>query len=175
MSLDSLHDLYVEELRDLHSAERQITKALPRMAKAAQSAELRKAFENHLRETEGHIERLDRIFSELGERGTGKKCKGMEGLVEEGKEMMQEEGEAPVMDAALIAAAQRVEHYEIAAYGCVRNYADLLGYSDASRLLQQTLDEEEAADEKLTKIAEGSVNAAAMAVIQGEEEDEDEE
>lgn len=176
MSLDTLHDLFVEELRDIHSAERQLTKALPRMAKAAQSPKLRQAFESHLKETERQIERLDRIFSELEERATGKKCVGMEGLVAEGKEMMQEDGEPAVIDAALIAAAQRVEHYEIAAYGCVRNYADLLGYTAAARLLQQSLDEEEAADAKLSALAEGGVNAAAMAMARGEDaaEDDDE-
>ena len=171
MSLDSLHDLFVEELRDIHSAERQLTKALPRMAKAAQSPQLRQAFERHLKETEGQIERLDRIFKALGERATGKRCKGMEGLIEEGKEMMEEEGDPSVIDAGLISAAQRVEHYEIAAYGCVRNYADMLGMKDASRLLQQNLDEEEAADEKLTALAEGGVNSAAMAAAGSEDEE----
>ncbi|HLS48303.1 MAG TPA: ferritin-like domain-containing protein [Gemmatimonadales bacterium] len=164
MSLDSLHDLYVTELKDLHSAERQLLKALPRMAKAAESPDLRTAFETHLKETEKHVERLDRIFRELDKKGTGKKCVGMEGLVEEGKEMMQEEGEAAVLDAALIAAAQRVEHYEIAAYGTTRNFAELLGYSEAARLLQQTLDEEEATDRKLTELAEAGINSAAVAV-----------
>jgi ferritin-like metal-binding protein YciE len=173
MSMDSLHDLFVNELNDIHRAERQITKALPRLAKAAQSPELRKAFERHLAETEGQIERLDRIFAELGEKGTGKKCKGMEGLIEEGKEILEEDGDPAVIDAALISAAQRVEHYEIAAYGCVRNYADLLGYKEAASLLQQTLDEEEATDEKLTKLAEGGLNEAAMAGTGADEEDEE--
>jgi len=173
MSLDSLHDLFVEELRDIHSAERQLTKALPRMAKAAQSPQLRQAFERHLKETEGQIERLDRIFKELGARATGKRCKGMEGLVEEGKEMMEEEGDPSVIDAALISAAQRVEHYEIAAYGCVRNYAQMLGLKEAARLLQQNLDEEEATDEKLTALAEGGVNQSAMAAAGAEEEEEE--
>ena len=172
MSLDSLHDLFVEELRDIHSAERQLTKALPRMAKAAQSPQLRQAFERHLKETEGQIERLDRIFKELDARATGKRCKGMEGLLEEGKEMMEEEGDASVIDAGLISAAQRVEHYEIAAYGCVRNYADMLGYKNAARLLQQNLDEEEAADKKLTELAEGGVNSAAMAAAGSQDEEE---
>jgi len=172
MSLDSLHDLFVEELRDIHSAERQLTKALPRMAKAAQSPQLRQAFERHLTETEGQIERLDRIFRELGTRGTGKRCIGMEGLIEEGKEMMQEEGDPAVIDAALIASAQKVEHYEIASYGCVRNYAEMLGYKEAARLLQQNLQEEEATDEKLSKLAEGGVNEAAMAGAGAEEEEE---
>ncbi|HEX6088943.1 MAG TPA: ferritin-like domain-containing protein [Gemmatimonadales bacterium] len=170
MSLDSLHDLYVDELKDIHSAERQLLRALPRMAKAADSPELRSAFESHLKETEKQVERLDKIFAELEKKATGKKCKGMEGLIEEGKEMMEEEADPAVMDAALIAAAQRVEHYEIAAYGCVRNYAELLGYTSAARLLQQSLDEEEAADKKLTQLAEGGINEAAVAVGVGEEE-----
>ena len=170
MSLDSLHDLYVDELKDIHSAERQLLRALPRMAKAAESPELRSAFESHLKETEKQVERLDKIFAELEKKATGKKCKGMEGLIEEGKEMMEEEADPAVMDAALIAAAQRVEHYEIAAYGCVRNYAELLGYAAAARLLQQSLDEEEAADKKLSQLAEGGINEAAVAVGVGEEE-----
>ena len=170
MSLDSLHDLYVDELKDIHSAERQLLRALPRMAKAAESPELRSAFESHLKETEKQVERLDKIFAELEKKATGKKCKGMEGLIEEGKEMMEEEADPAVMDAALIAAAQRVEHYEIAAYGCVRNYAELLGYASAARLLQQSLDEEEAADKKLSQLAEGGINEAAVAVGVGEEE-----
>ena len=170
MSLDSLHDLYVDELKDIHSAERQLLRALPRMAKAADSPELRSAFESHLKETEKQVERLDKIFAELEKKATGKKCKGMEGLIEEGKEMMEEEADPAVMDAALIAAAQRVEHYEIAAYGCVRNYAELLGYTSSARLLQQSLDEEEAADKKLTQLAEGGINEAAVAVGVGEEE-----
>jgi ferritin-like metal-binding protein YciE len=170
MSLDSLHDLYVDELKDIHSAERQLLRALPRMAKAAESPELRSAFESHLKETEKQVERLDKIFAELEKKATGKKCKGMEGLIEEGKEMMEEEAEPAVMDAALIAAAQRVEHYEIAAYGCVRNYAELLGYTSAARLLQQSLDEEEAADKKLSQLAESGINEAAVAVGVGEEE-----
>ncbi|HEU5051015.1 MAG TPA: ferritin-like domain-containing protein [Gemmatimonadales bacterium] len=169
MSLDSLHDLYVDELKDLHSAERQLLRALPRMAKAAESPELRTAFEKHLKETEKQLERLDRIFSDLGKKGTGKKCVGMEGLVEEGKEMMEEEADPAVMDAALIAAAQRVEHYEIAGYGCVRNYAELLGYSEAARLLQASLEEEEAADRKLSELAESGINNAAMAVAGAED------
>ena len=175
MSMDSLQDLFVEELRDLHSAERQLIKALPRMAKAAQSPGLRQALERHLTQTQGQLERLDQIFAELGEKGTGKKCVGMEGLIEEGKEILEQDGDPAVIDAALITAAQKVEHYEIAAYGCVRNYADLLGYSAAAKLLQQTLDEEEAADEKLTQLAESGVNQAAMAGSSSEEEEEEEE
>ena len=175
MSMDSLHELFVEELRDLHSAERQIIKALPRIAKAAQSPGLRQALERHLTQTQGQLERLDRIFAELGEKGTGKKCVGMEGLIEEGKEILEQDGDPAVIDAALITAAQKMEHYEIAAYGCVRNYADLLGYAAAAKLLQQTLDEEEAADEKLTQLAESGVNQAAMAGSTSEEEEDEEE
>jgi ferritin-like metal-binding protein YciE len=168
MSLDSLDKLFLEELKDVYNAEKQIVRALPRMAKAAESQELRQAFTQHLKETQGHVERLERIFKELDQPARGKKCKGMEGLLEEGKEIMEQEGEGAVIDAALIAAAQRVEHYEMAAYGCLRTYAQLLGHSDAERLLQQTLNEEEAADQKLTQIGEGGVNQAAAAT--GEEE-----
>ena len=140
MKENALKELYIDELRDIYNAENQLTKALPKMAKAATSDELRAGFEEHLEQTKGHVERLEQIFQELGEKPTGKKCKGMEGLVEEGDEMIKEaelEGEA--LDAGLISAAQRVEHYEIAAYGCVRTYANLLGESDAAKLLEQTL------------------------------------
>jgi ferritin-like metal-binding protein YciE len=134
------------------------------MAKAAESPELRQAFTTHLKETEGQIQRLERVFKEVGQAVRGKKCKGMEGLIEEGKEMMEEEGEPEVLDAALIASAQKVEHYEIASYGCLRTYAQLLGYSDAVQLLQQNLEEEEAADKKLTQLGESGINnSAAMA------------
>ncbi|HEX3276647.1 MAG TPA: ferritin-like domain-containing protein, partial [Gemmatimonadales bacterium] len=143
---------------------KQILQALPRMAKKASNDKLKKAFEEHVRVTEKQVERLDRIFELLGKAARGKKCKGMEGLLEEGKEMMQEDMEPEVMDAALISAAQRVEHYEIAAYGCLRTYAQLLGLNQADQLLQQTLEEEEAADRTLTEIGEGGVNQAAVAV-----------
>jgi ferritin-like metal-binding protein YciE len=155
MKENALKELYIDELRDIYNAENQLTKALPKMAKAATSDELRAGFEEHLEQTKGHVERLEQIFQELGEKPTGKKCKGMEGLVEEGDEMIKEaelEGEA--LDAGLISAAQRVEHYEIAAYGCVRTYANLLGESDAAKLLEQTLKEEKETDQKLTKLAE---------------------
>ncbi len=172
MSLDSLEKLFIEELKDIYNAEKQLTRALPRMAKAAESPELEQAFTNHLRETEGQIQRLDRVFKEVGQAVRGKKCKGMEGLIEEGKEMMQEDGEPQVKDAALIASAQKVEHYEIAAYGCLRAYAELLGYSEAAQLLQQNLEEEEAADKKLNQLAEGGINeqAATVGAEAGEEE-----
>jgi ferritin-like metal-binding protein YciE len=170
MSLDSLDKLFLEELKDVYNAEKQIVRALPRMAKAAESRELQQAFTQHLAETQGHVERLERIFKGLDQAVRGKKCKGMEGLLEEGKEILEQEGEGAVIDAALIAAAQRVEHYEIAAYGCLRTYAQLLGYSDAEKLLQQTLNEEEAADRKLTQIGEGGVNQAAASVGEAERE-----
>lgn len=170
MSLDSLDTLFLDELKDIYNAEKQILRALPRMAKAAESPELQQAFQKHLKETEGQVQRLERIFKDLGQPARGKKCKGMEGLIEEGKEKLEEEGEGPVIDAALIASAQKVEHYEIAAYGCLRTYAELLGYNQAARLLEQNLAEEEAADKKLTQLGEGGINASAVAV--GEEGEE---
>ncbi|MBN9121444.1 MAG: ferritin-like domain-containing protein [Planctomycetes bacterium] len=171
MSLDSLHDLYVDELKDLYSAENQLLKALPRMAKAATAPELKAAFTEHLEVTRGQVARLEQIFEELGVSPKGKKCKAMEGLIEEGKELMQEDGDENVMDAALIAAAQRVEHYEMAGYGCVRTFAHLLGYEDATALLQETLDEEGEADKKLTALAESVINVEA-ADEEGAEEEE---
>jgi ferritin-like metal-binding protein YciE len=162
MKLDNLRKLYIEELRDLYSAENQLLKALPKMAKGASSDELRQAFENHLGETEGHVERLETIFEDLDESPKGKTCHAMKGLVEEGSEILEEEGEESVLDAGIIAAAQKVEHYEIASYGTVRTFAELLGEKDAAKLLQQTLDEESAADEKLNELAEGIVNPEAL-------------
>jgi ferritin-like metal-binding protein YciE len=141
------------------------------MAKAAGSPELQRAFTKHLRETEGQVQRLERIFKSRGQTPRGKKCKGMEGLLEEGKEILEEEGAPEVIDAALISAAQRVEHYEIAAYGCLRTYAQLLGYDDADRLLEQTLREEEATDKALTALGEGGINQAAVAA--GESKDQE--
>jgi ferritin-like metal-binding protein YciE len=172
MALDSLQDLFLNELKDVLNAEKQLVQALPRMAKAAQSPQLQQAFTKHLRETEGHVERLERIFQSLGETARGRKCKGMEGLVEEGKEILEEEGQPEVIDAALISAAQRVEHYEIAAYGCLRTYAQLLGNTEADRLLQQTLAEEEATDKALTALGEGGINQAAVAAGADAEEGE---
>jgi len=152
---NALKELYVDELRDIFNAENQLTKALPKMAKAATSNELRAGFEEHLEQTKGHVRRLEQIFDALGEKPTGKKCKGMEGLIEEGEEMIEEEElEEEVLDAGLISAAQRVEHYEIAAYGCVRTYAHLLGEDEAVELLEATLKEEKATDQKLTQLAE---------------------
>ena len=163
MEMDSLRKLYVDELKDLYSAEKQILQALPRMAKKAKNAQLKQAFELHVQETQKQVERLDQVFEMLGKSPRGKKCKGMEGLLEEGKEMMQEEMEPEVMDAALISAAQRVEHYEIAGYGTVRTYAQLLGEDKHVKLLQQTLEEEGNTDKKLTQLAETSINVEAMA------------
>ena len=153
MKADNIEKLFVNELKDLYSAEKQITRALPKMAKAATTDELRTAFESHLKETEGQIERLDRVFEILGKTPTGKTCQGMKGLLEEGAETMEETEEGEIRDAAMIGAAQRVEHYEIAAYGTVRTIAELLNQSEIAKLLQQTLDEEGNIDKKLTQIA----------------------
>jgi len=161
MKLDSLRTLWVEEMRDLYNAENQLLKALPKMAKTASTPELKEAFETHLEETRTHVERLDEIFDKLGKKPTGKTCKAMKGLVEEGSEMMQEDGPDSVIDAGIIAAAQRIEHYEIAGYGTARTFASILGEDEAEDLLQETLDEEGAADEKLTEIAESVVNEDA--------------
>ena len=156
-----LEELLHDELKDLYSAENQIIKALPRMAKASESPELKRAFERHLEETRRQVDRLDQIGEELGVRLTGKKCKGMEGLIAEGKEVMQELDEEN-MDAGLIGAAQKVEHYEIAAYGTARTHAELLGLRRVAKLLQQTLDEEGATDKKLTALAETVANVEAV-------------
>ena len=161
MQMDDLQDLFVDQLKDLYNAENQLIKALPRMAKKATNADLKAAFEQHLEETRGHAEKLEQIFEKLGSSPKGKKCKAMEGLIEEGKEAMEEDAEDDVMDASLIAAAQRVEHYEIAGYGTVRSYAKLLGDNDSARLLQQILDEEGATDKKLTGLAESTINVEA--------------
>jgi ferritin-like metal-binding protein YciE len=172
MSLDSLHDLYVDELKDLYNAENQLLKALPRMAKAASHADLEAAFTQHLKVTQGQVKRLERIFRKLGEKPTGKKCKAMEGLIEEGKELLEEDAKPHVLDAALITAAQKVEHYEMAGYGCVRTFARLLGYTEAEELLQETLDEEAEADQKLTELAESVINIDAEDDDEGREEKE---
>jgi len=161
MKLDSLRTLWIEEMRDLYNAEHQLLKALPKMAKRASTPELKEAFESHLEETRTHVERLEEIFAKLGKKPGGKTCKAMKGLVEEGSEMLKEDGPDSVIDAGIIAAAQRVEHYEMAGYGAARTFASLLGEDDAEELLQTTLDEEGAADEKLTEIAESIVNEEA--------------
>jgi ferritin-like metal-binding protein YciE len=157
----TLEDLYTDLLKDLYSAEKQLVKALPKMAKNAQSPDLQRAFQEHLKQTEGHVERIERIFTELGGSPRGKKCVGMEGLIEEGNELLQEDTEPDVLDAGMIAAAQKVEHYEIASYGTARAWAERLGYDNAARLLRQTLEEESMANEKLTRIAESHVNMEA--------------
>jgi len=161
--MDSLQSLLEDELKDLYNAENQLVKALPKMAKKASNPKLKQAFTSHLAETEGHVKRLDRIAKLIDAKLTGKKCHAMEGLIEEGKEIISEDGEEAVIDAALIGAAQRVEHYEIAAYGTVRAIAEQLGQKEVVRLLQQTLDEEGAADKKLTAISEGEVLSEALA------------
>jgi ferritin-like metal-binding protein YciE len=155
-----LKELYVEELRDIYDAENQLLKALPEMAKAATSEELRSGFEEHLEQTKEHVRRVEQVLNELGEKAKGKKCKGMQGLVAEGKEIIEEDFEDQVKDAALISAAQRVEHYEIAAYGTVRTFAEILGEQDAVSLLEKTLQEEKETDEKLTELSE-SINVEA--------------
>jgi ferritin-like metal-binding protein YciE len=160
MQKDSLRQLYIDELKDLYSAETQMVKALPKIAKASSNPQLRQAFEEHLRQTSGHVSRLEQIFEMLGEKPTGKKCLGMEGLVKEGSETMQEDYTEAVKDAGIIGAAQRVEHYEIAGYGTVRAFAELLGENEHVSLLDETLNEEKEADEKLTRLAE-EINAAA--------------
>ena len=176
MEHQALKELYIDELKDIYNAESQLVKALPKMAKAANSGELRTGFEQHLEQTRGHVERLEQIFKELGEKPSGKKCKGMEGLVAEGQEMMGEDFEDDVMDAALISAAQRVEHYEIAAYGTVRTYAELLGEDTAVQLLEQTLEEEKETDQKLTDMAsEINVKAMGEGSEEGSSEEEEEE
>ena len=154
MNANSLRDLFIEQLQDLYDAEHQLVKALPKMASAATSDELRTAFKEHLEKTKGHVERLEEIFEQLGERAKGQKCRGMEGLIKEGSEVISEDMQDDVKDAALIAAAQRVEHYEIAGYGTVRNYATLLEESEAADLLEQTLEEEKEADQTLSGIAD---------------------
>jgi len=161
MKLKSLQDLFVDEIKDLYSAETQIIKALPKMAKAASSSDLKEAFEQHLEQTKDHVERLEQICEKLDLNPKGKKCKAMQGLLEEGSEIISEGGESMVLDAALIAAAQRVEHYEMAGYGCARTFANQLGHEDAAALLQQTLEEEGEADKKLTQIAESEINVQA--------------
>jgi ferritin-like metal-binding protein YciE len=161
MPLDTLQSLFENELKDIYNAEKQLVDALPRIAKAASSPELADAISSHLEETKGHVQRIEQIMGSLDMPARGKKCKGMEGLLAEGKEILEEDGEDSVKDAGIISAAQRVEHYEMAAYGCLRSYAEILGHTEAARLLDQTLQEEEAADEKLSQLAEGGINRAA--------------
>ena len=162
MKVQSIEDLFLDELKDLYSAEKQITKALPKLVKAASAQELSAAFDAHLQETKGQVERLEEIFEKLGKKGTGKTCEGMKGVLAEGAEVVQEIEKGAIRDAGLISAAQRVEHYEIAGYGSVIAFAQLLGKKDIVELLEETLEEEKATDEKLTKISE-SVNQEAQA------------
>jgi ferritin-like metal-binding protein YciE len=161
MKLQNLEELFLHECKDLLSAEKQLVKALPKMAKGASNETLRGAFEEHLEQTKGHVERLEQVFDGLGKTARAEHCKGMEGLIEEGSELLEEDGEAMVKDAALIGAAQKVEHYEISAYGTARALAELLGHSDAVELLQQTLDEEKETDEKLTQLAQSEIQVDA--------------
>lgn len=162
MKLESLNELMIEQLEDLYDAEKRIVKALPKMEKAASSPELKKAFQKHLKESEVHLERLEKVFKEFGKTARSKTCKAMEGLIAEGEETIKEKAEPEVRDAALIAAAQRVEHYEMAAYGTVRTFARLLNQGAAERLLEETLAEEKKTDQTLTEIAESSVNLQAL-------------
>ena len=156
MNLETLKELYVQELRDLYNAENQLVKALPKMAKGASSDELKDAFEKHLEQTKGHVQRLEQVFEELGEKSKGKTCQAMKGLVEEGSEVLEADGEESVIDAAIIVAAQKVEHYEIASYGSARTFAKLLSQKKAAELLQTTLDEESEANELLNGLAEST-------------------
>jgi len=173
-----MQDLFIEQLKDLYSAEKQLVQALPKMAKAATTPELVQAITDHLDQTQNHVSRLEQCFEHLNASSRGKRCKGMEGLIEEGKETIEEEGEAVVKDAGLIAAAQRVEHYEISGYGTAKTMASLLGLDDVADLLEETLGEEEEADKLLSQIAMDQVNPQALSVGNGEgmkqEEDEDE-
>jgi len=169
----TLHDAFIDELRDAYDAEKQLTKALPKMAKAASSAELQAAFEDHLEETRAQVERLEQIFATLDEKVRGKHCDGIAGIIEEGKSVMEEEFDETTMDACLIASGQRAEHYEMAAYGTLVAWAQAMGHTEVAGLLQQTLDEEKAADKKLTGLAEGGINQSAAELAHPEEDDEE--
>ena len=162
MKLNTLQKLYTDELRDLYNAENQLLKALPKMAKAASSEELKEAFEQHLEQTKGHVKRLEQVFAGLDEKPKGKTCRPMKGLIEEGSEILEEDGENSVRDAGIIVAAQKVEHYEIAGYGSVRTFAHLLGQNKAAELLQATLDEESETNELLNRLAESVINPEAV-------------
>jgi ferritin-like metal-binding protein YciE len=173
MAAENLHDLFVDELKDIYDAEKQLTKALPKMAKASDSQDLRAAFEEHLEITRMQVERLEEVFKSLGMPARGKTCEGMKGLIEEGQQKMQELEQGATLDAALIASAQKVEHYEIATYGTLATFADIMGHQDAKDLLGQTLDEEKEADEKLTQVA-GQINFEAETEEGGEEGEQEE-
>jgi ferritin-like metal-binding protein YciE len=171
----TLHDAFIDELRDMYNAEKQITKALPKMVKAATAAPLADAFNAHLKETQAQIDRLEKVFESLDEPVKSKTCDGMTGILEEGKDLMSEDFDEAAMDAALIAAAQKVEHYEIGSYGTLIAWAEAMGHDEAARLLKQTLAEEEAADEKLSALATGGINEHAGSLAHGEEDAEEEE
>ena len=170
MEMSNLQDLLVENLKDLYSAETQLLKALPKVAKKVENEQLREALTMHVRETEEQVRRLERVLGKMGEKPTGKKCKGMEGLIEENKEMMEEDADPDVLDAGLIVGSQKIEHYEIAGYGSAVTFAKLLGDEESARLLAQTLDEEERTDKKLTQIAESSINIEAASGADDDEE-----
>ncbi len=174
MSFENLQDLFMEQINDLYSAEQQMIGSLPQMADAASSPDLRVAFEEHLEQTRTQAQRLEQIFNSLGVQPESMKCKGMEGILEEGNEILQKKGEPSVIDAALIAAAQRAEHYEMASYGCARTFAEQLGFDDIADLLQETLDEEGETNDRLTMLAEGGINLQAEEEGEEEYEDEDE-
>jgi len=171
----TLHDAFLDEIKDAYDAEKQLTKALPKLAKASTSPELRQAFEDHLEETNGHVDKLEQVFQILDEKVKGVHCDGIAGIIEEGKNVMDEDFEGATMDAVIIAAAQRAEHYEIAAYGTLVAWAKIMGHNEAADLLQEILDEEKAADEKLNAIAESGVNEQAVSGIHGEEGEDEEE
>lgn len=175
MPSGTLHDAFIDELRDTYDAEKQLTKALPRIARAANTPDLRAALEQHLAETRGQIDRLGRVFESIGEKPRGKHCDGMAGILEEAKSALEEDADEATMDALLIASAQRVEHYEMAAYGTLVAWAQAMGHDEAAQLLQETLDEEKAADEKLSTLAEGGINQQAADLAHGgmDEEDDD--
>ena len=168
----TLHDAFIDELRDTYDAEKQLTKALAKLAKSASNSQLREAFETHLEETRGHVERLEQVFESLDEKTRGKHCDGIAGIIEEGKSIMEEEFDEETMDACLIAAGQRAEHYEMAAYGTLVAWAQAMGHREAVQLLQQTLDEEKAADKKLSGLAESGINRRAAEIAHPEEEGE---
>ena len=170
----TLHDAFIDELRDTYDAEKQLTKALPKLAKASANPDLRQAFESHLEETQGQVKRLEQVFESLGEKVRGKHCDGIAGIIEEGKSIMEEEFDDTTMDACLIAAGQRAEHYEMAAYGTLVAWAQAMGHAEAAKLLQQTLDEEKAADKKLSGLAEGGINQSAADAAHSEEDEEPE-
>src|SRR5829696_3222845 len=172
MKMNTLKELYLEELKDIYDAENQILKALPKMAKEATNEELRAAMELHLDQTQTQIERLEQVFEELGEKAKGKKCEAAKGLIEEAKSMMEDAEDDDTRDAAIIAAAQKIEHYEIATYGTLRTYAELLGFDEQAELLQETLDEEKETDENLTELAVTCINMEANEEEEGEEEEE---